>query len=259
MNYLAANDIILESSLAVFAFLFGLAFGSFANVLIHRLPLEESIIKPSSHCPHCKIPIRFYDNIPVLSYIILGGKCRNCGVTISLRYPLIEILMGGLFLGLFFKFGLSWNLLFLIPFVFIMVVHGVIDYQHYLLLDSLNIAAGLPGIVMLILIHDLSLKEGIIGAVAGGGILLLIYLAILLLFKKEGMGQGDIKTAALIGLYLGPAGLIFTFIIASLLGIIFGVVKLLMGKGRMLPFGTMLALGAIIVVFAGEVIWNFVY
>lgn len=244
---------------AFFALIIGLALGSFANVLIHRLPLRQSIIKPSSHCPNCKNPIKFYHNIPIVSYLILKGKCRYCGEPISPQYPLVEAAMGGILCALVFRFGVGAELFFYGVFIFIMIVHAVIDFKDYLLLDVLNIAAGLLGLTGLILFPIFPLIKGLIGAVIGGGLLLLIYLVILILFKKEGLGQGDIKTAAVIGLFLGPVNMIFTFIIASIVGILWGIVRMAMGKGRLLPFGTMLAVGAVVVIFWGEKLVKWIY
>lgn len=178
---------------------------------------------------------------------------------ISPQYPLVEAAMGGLFCALVLKFGPNAKFVFYAAFAFIMMVHAVIDFKNYLLLDAVNIAGGILGLAGLILIPDFSIKAGLIGAVVGGGLLLFIYLIILLLFRKEGMGQGDIKTAAVIGLFLGPVNMIFTFVAASLIGILWGLVRMAMGKGRLLPFGTTLAAGAVIVIFWGDKLMRWFY
>ena len=227
------------------ALILGLIFGSFANVLIHRLPREESIVKPGSHCPECSIPIPWHWNIPLASYIALKGKCRNCGAVIHFRYFLVELVTGLLFLAAMAEFGLSWESLFYAAVFFIMIVHAAIDLEHFLLLDSINIAGAIIGLAGIILIPSLDLIEGIFGAIFGGGLLGLVYLLSLAIFRKRGMGLGDIKTGAVMGLFLGVAPVIFTLLLASLLGIIWGVAKILTGQGRIVPFGTLLAIGAI--------------
>lgn len=232
-------------------FIIGLIFGSFANVLIHRLPQKKSIVKPASNCPHCATPIAFYDNIPIISYILLKGKCRNCGARISFRYPLVEAVTGILFLGAFLKFGSSWEFPLFAAFFFILIVHAFIDYQRFLLLDSLNIAGAVIGIVGLLLIPTLSIIDGLFGAAFGGGLMLLVYSLGLLLFKRRGMGPGDIKTAAVIGLYLGPIPVIHMLLGASIIGLIWGLGRMLTGKGRMVQFGTLMAASAVIMVLAG--------
>ena len=235
-----------------FIFVLGLALGSFANVLIFRLPRKKSIAFPPSNCTSCKTPIKPYDNIPLVSYLILRGRCRHCRAKISLRYPLVELMTGLIFVLLLKHFGPTPQFAFFAVFTFIMLVHAFIDYDYYLLLDSLNIAGLLLGVGILLISKDLDIKEGLFGAVTGGGLLGLVYLLILVLFRKEGMGIGDIKTAFVCGLYLGVIGTIFMFIIASLVGIIWGIGRMTAGKGRLLPFGTMMAPASVIVIFFGD-------
>ena len=241
-----------EDILLPFIFILGLAMGSFANVLIFRMPRRQSIAFPPSNCTSCKTPIKPYDNIPVLSYIILRGRCRACRTKISPRYPLVESMMGILFVLLLRYFGLNLQFAFFAVFTFFMLVHAIIDYEHYLLLDKLNIAAFVLGLAILLSSNELGVKEGLLGAAVGAGLLGLVYVLILVLFKKEGMGLGDIKTAAICGLYLGVVGVIFMFIIASVVGIIWGTGRMCAGKGRMLPFGTMMAPASIFVIFYGD-------
>ncbi|MBC8204480.1 prepilin peptidase [bacterium] len=242
-----------------FTFIMGLAMGSFANVLIYRLPRNMSIIKPSSHCPHCKKSISPLENIPLISYIFLKGKCRSCGARISLQYPIVELMMGILFTAVMIKCGFNWLFLFYSGFCFILVVHAFIDYQHFLLLDVLNIAGAVLGLLCLILVPDLSLKNGLFGALAGGGALLLIYIFTRLVFKREGMGIGDIKTAAVYGLFLGPIHTGFMLLAASLIGVIWGIIRLIAKGEKMLPFGTLMAVSSIVTLFwGGDIIgWYF--
>jgi len=245
--------------LEFFVFLWGLAMGSFGNVLIYRLPRGESIVSPPSHCPGCNVLIKPRDNIPVLSYILLKGRCRECGWKIPARYPVVELLTGLVFLAVFMKYGMSWLTVYYAAFAMIMIVQGFIDGEHFLLLDSLNIAGGFMGIAGLFFIGGLDWREGLGGAVAGGGMLGLVYLLIWGLFRKKGMGLGDIKTAAVAGIFLGPLGVIFMFIFAAAAGILFGLVKMAMGKGRLIPFGAMMAPAAIAVVLFREGLMGWIF
>jgi len=243
-----------------FFFLTGLAFGSFANVLIHRLPRRESIIKPPSHCPSCNELIRPYDNIPLFSYIALLGKCRYCGFKISFRYFLVELLTGLLFAGLFNQFGFSILMLFYTVFAFIMLVHAFIDFEHFLLLDRLNIAAGIFGIAMLILFPQIGILDSIVGTIIAGGMLLSAYFIGILLFKKEGMGFGDIKTAAVCGFFLGPLAVIYMLLISALIGLFWGLIILLIKREKKkIPYGVMMAAASIILIFLKNSIDKLVY
>ena len=235
-----------------FVFLLGLVMGSFGNVLIYRLPRRLSIIHPPSNCPECKSAIRPLDNIPVLSYVLLRGRCRNCSAGIPFRYPLVELLTAVLFISMLWKFGVDLVCLYYVFFGFIMVVHAFIDYKHYLLLDILNAMLFIFGIAGIVFIPRLEVMDGVYGFLTGGGLLALVYVLIYVLFRKEGMGFGDIKTAAVMGIFLGPIGVIFMFIISSIIGIVWGVVRAVMGKGNLVPFGAMMAPGGILVVFLDE-------
>lgn len=242
-----------------FVIFFGLVFGSFANVLIYRMPRRLSIAFPGSYCVHCKEPVKAYDNIPLFSFIILGGKCRKCKGKISWRYPLVEALTAAIFFIVFLKYGMTLKYGYFLIFAFIMMVHGFIDYEHYLLLDWLNLALAVTGIAGLILIPDLDWKEGLFGAIAGGGLLLLVYFLTKMMFRKEGMGIGDIKTALVCGLFLGVERTVFMILLASAVGIVWGIGKMLAGKGRMLPFGTMMAIASFVMMMWGWEVLGWVY
>jgi len=161
----------------------------------------------------------------------------------------MELIMGLIFTAVFLKQGLSWLFLYYALFALIILVQGFIDAEHFLLLDSLNITGGLIGLAGLVLISALNWREGLWGAGVGGGLLGLVYLLIWGLFRKKGMGLGDIKTAAMAGIFLGPWGVIFMFIFAAVAGIIFGIVKMALGKGRLIPFGAMMAPASLAVMF----------
>ncbi|MFH0925817.1 MAG: prepilin peptidase [bacterium] len=242
----------------LFFFVFGSCIGSFLNVCIYRIPKKESLIYPPSHCPNCQQPIRFYDNIPIISYLFLLGRCRWCGERISLRYPLIELITAIAFLGLYLKFGLSIQLFpYLILFSGLITV-SMIDLEYQIIPDRIS----LPGIVIGLLtslILPITFFESILGVLIGGGIfIIVIYLS------KGGMGGGDIKLNAMIGAFLGWKMVLLTVFIGVFLGSIVGIVLLLLKiKGRKdpIPFGPFLSLGAVIAVFWGTQIiqWYFNY
>ena len=224
--------------------LFGLAWGSFLNVVIFRLPLGMSLLRPPSSCPHCKKKITFYDNIPVFSYLFLRGKCRTCGTQIPFSYFLVEILTPLSFLLIYQKHSLSLFFFASCLFASAMIVLGIIDFYHQILPDEIT----LPGLVLALVYapfrSDLNLTQALIGAVVGAGFLLFVYGAYYLLRKKEGLGMGDVTMMLLIGAYLGWQLTFFTLILASFAGAIVGVLFILFQKKDLqysLPFGTFLA------------------
>jgi leader peptidase (prepilin peptidase)/N-methyltransferase len=238
----------------VFTFIFGLCIGSFLNVCIYRLPAAKSISHPRSSCPSCGELIRFYDNIPVLSYLILRGRCRFCRVSISLRYPVVEILCGLFALITFVKFGLTLEALIYFIFIASLLVITFIDIDHQIIPDVIT----LPGIPIFFVasfgLPDIKYLESLLGILVGGGSLLLVAWTYNLVTKKEGMGGGDIKLLAMIGAVIGWKGVLFTIFVASAVGTISGMLVMLKtGKGRKLaiPFGPFLAIGGIAYIFFG--------
>ena len=234
---------------------FGLAWGSFLNVVIYRLPLGMSLVKPASSCPQCKRKIPFYDNIPFFSYLLLRGKCRKCGAKIPLSYFLVEILTPLSFLLVYQKHSLSFFFVASCLFASAMIVLGFIDFYHQILPDEIT----LPGIVLALVYapfrSDLNLTQALIGAVVGAGFLLFIYGAYFLLRKKEGLGMGDVTMMLLIGAYLGWKLTFFTLILASFVGAIVGVFFIFFRKKDFqyaLPFGTFLAPAAYFALLWGE-------
>ncbi|MCM8818971.1 MAG: prepilin peptidase [Candidatus Omnitrophica bacterium] len=240
-------------------FILGLIFGSFANVCIYRLPKGKSIIYPSSFCPNCNKPIKWYDNIPLLSYIILKGKCRYCKSKISFRYFIVELLTGLLFFIIYKKFGLSYlNFVFDI-FVLSLIIVSFIDIDTFLISDVIVIPGIFLGLFFSFLfpkIHNMerlnSFLYSFIGAIVGGGVL--IFLAIIgkLLFKKEAMGGGDVKLLAMIGAFLGWKPILLTLFFASVIGVLISLILIMMKKKKVddyIPFGPYLAIGAIISIF----------
>jgi len=254
------TDFSLEFSIA--AFVFGLCIGSFLNVCIYRLPARKSLVHPGSTCPSCGQPIRFYDNIPVISYLLILGRCRHCKASISPRYPLVEVLGGLLALGTFMKFGPSLQMLVFFGFMATLLVVTFIDLDHQIIPNVIT----LPGIPLMLLaglaVPGVSLQEALLGLVVGGGSLYLVAWGYHAFTGKEGMGGGDIKLLAMIGALIGWKGVLFTIFISSAIGSMAGILVMLATRGSMklkIPFGPFLSIGAILYVFLGQEIihWYF--
>jgi leader peptidase (prepilin peptidase) / N-methyltransferase len=239
----------------VFAFLVGCCFGSFYNVLIHRLPAGQSIVRPGSHCPRCGHAISFYDNIPLLSYLILRGKCRHCRALIPFRYPLVEALTGILTLLLYLRCGLTQQCFIEWVFVSLLIIITFIDLDTYLIPDVLSVTGMIAGFAFSFVSLRLSWSESLIGIVMGGGFFYLVAITFLYIRHKEGLGGGDIKLLAMIGAFLGWPGVVFTVLAASLIGTVAGLAimwRSRKGLGAMIPFGPFLASGAVLYVFWGD-------
>ncbi|HEX6865579.1 MAG TPA: prepilin peptidase [Thermoanaerobaculia bacterium] len=250
----------------VYVGLFGLIVGSYLNVLIHRLPLGMSTVTPRSRCPACAAPIRALDNLPVLSFLLLRGRCRSCGARISWRYPLLEAATALLFMGCAVAYGLTLPALMAAVFCCLMIVLAMIDVDHMILPDRIT----WPGIALGFLFHGaIVLALGLswrhmlgplFGALLGGGLPLAIYGVWWLIRREEGLGLGDAKMMALIGTFLEWKALLVAFFFAVLAGSIVGLA--LMGRSgeglrTRLPFGAFLALGGLIALFAGPAIIGF--
>ncbi len=255
-------ELIPLSILGSFAFILGSLIGSFLNVCIYRLPREESIIFPVSHCMTCQTPIKFYDNIPILSYIILRGKCRHCREPFSIQYPIVEALNGLIFLGTFFAFGLTGLTLVYSIFISAMLVVTVIDFHHQIIPDEISVG-GIPiGFFAAILVLPLTWTDSLLGIVIGGGILLTFGLFWLFVFKIEGMGMGDVKLMATVGAFLGWKMAILTIIAGSFFGSIVGVILMgVSGKDlkTKIPFGSFLAPTAALAIFWGNDLLNWYF
>ena len=233
---------------------FGAAIGSFLNVCIWRIPEGRSIVSPPSHCPACGHEIRFYDNIPVISYLLLGGRCRDCRDKISARYPLVELLTAALAAILFWKYGLSLKFLFSFLFVATLVVITFIDLDHQIIPDVISLP-GIPIFFLLALfVMGLPFLESLLGILIGGGSLYLVAACYELITKREGMGGGDIKLLAMLGAFLGWKSLLFIVLVSSLLGALVGI-TLMIWKGRdmkyAVPFGPFLSVAAVAYIFFG--------
>ena len=270
----------LSTFIGIFVFLFGLIIGSFLNVCIVRIPSGKSIVLPASACPKCGLAIRPYDNIPVVSYLLLRGKCRGCKTKISWMYPLVELLTGLLFLGCFYVFGISVETAKWAAFSAIMVVLVFTDLRERILPDVVNftgLAIGLifslftkptDGTALWIANHlfdypppapVISLVDAILGAAVGGGLLWLVSEAYFKLRGREGMGLGDVKMMLMAGAFLGAKRTLLTILAGSLLGSVLGVAIILARRKDAdyeLPFGTFLGAAALLVVFFGTPLVN---
>ncbi|MBL7032961.1 MAG: prepilin peptidase [Candidatus Delongbacteria bacterium] len=246
----------------LFALVLGLVVGSFGNVLIHRLPQKQSIIKPGSHCPACDQQLSWYDNIPLLSWLLLGGKCRSCGVRIAWRYPLVELATGLLFLLCSLLLPDWRHFLFYLPLLIVAIPLTLIDYDHLLLPDRLVYPLIVAGLVVNGINALLPLPQQILpvwSGLAGGGFALALFYIIaalsLRLLGKEGIGGGDIKLVAALGLFAGMSGIMVGIFLASLLGTLWQG-ALILGRrrqtSRYFPFGPYLILGTLVAVLWGE-------
>ena len=229
--------------------LLGGLIGSFLNVVAHRVPRGESLVTPGSHCPACDAPVRPYDNIPVLSWLLLRGRCRNCGVRISPRYPLVELLTAAVFVIVVALNGLDEDLLLELPFVAALIALAAIDLDHRLLPNRIVYPLAAWGVVATLLVERPDLAENL---VAGAGAFTFLFLAVLA--YPRGMGMGDVKLAGVMGLYLGlsviPA-LLIAFLAGSVVGLTMIAREGASARKKAVPFGVFLALGGIVALLAG--------
>lgn len=245
-------------------FIIGCALGSFLNVVIYRVPKDKSIILPASYCPKCKRPIKPWENIPLLSYIIIGGKCVGCGERISLVYPAVEASMGLFAVVLLAHFGWGGDLLLYGAMTATLLALSVIDIQTFRLPNRIVLTGAIIAIVLTLLLpNERSFNERFLSMAFGGlvglGLLGLMGLFGKLLFRKDTLGMGDVKLAGMMGLYLGPARTGGMFILGVFIGAIVGSAMIIAGGkkwGQRIPFGPYLALGGIISLLWGESLWR---
>jgi leader peptidase (prepilin peptidase)/N-methyltransferase len=243
----------------VFGFVLGTVIGSFLNVCIHRIPQGKSIATPSSHCPHCKTPIRFYDNIPLVSFIWLRARCRACHAPISFQYPLVEFLMGLFSVMLLVRYGISTLCLIYFSLFASLTLISFIDLSHRIIPDVISLPGILIGLIISLLHPQLSIKNALIGALLGGGALYIVASLYQIVTKREGMGGGDVKLLAMIGAFIGWKGVLFTILCSSFVGSIVGVMLMLFSLADSkyaVPFGPFLSLGAVIYVLWGQGLIN---
>ena len=231
--------------------LFGALFGSFLNVLILRLPQDESIVYPGSHCPRCDKPIAWYDNIPVLSWVMLGGKCRHCREPISVQYPLIELTTALLWMVAAWHYGATVTALAAAIFGTLLMGIAITDARHYLIPDEYTWGGLVIGLLLSLRGGWDGLLQAVIGAVTGFVILYVVAVAGKKVFGKEAMGGGDIKMMAMVGAFVGWKGVLLTIFGGSLLGTLI-FVPLQLKQKRLVPFGIFLAAAAGLTFVFGE-------
>ncbi len=230
----------------------GLVIGSFLNVCIHRIPLGLSVIRPKSACPACSQAIAWRDNIPLVSFFILGRKCRACRQPISVQYPLVEMMNTLGFVAIVMKFGLGLESLVYALFFSALLTITWIDFYHQIIPDVISLPGILIGLVCAATILPLEIIDSLIGVLVGGGILWGLAAISPFLFGKEGLGGGDIKLLAMMGAFLGWQGALLSLMIAAVLGSVVGVTLIVlkfMSRSQYIPFGPFLALGAIVALF----------
>lgn len=230
-------------------FILGTIIGSFLNVCIYRIPAGLSIIKPRSRCPQCLEPIRWYHNIPILSWLLLKGRCAYCSAPVSIRYPLVEALTGALFALFFYRFAFHPVTLVFWLLCAALVVISFIDLDHQIIPDVISLPGILIGFLCSFVVPWVTWQSSLLGIVAGGGSLLLIALGYELLARKEGMGLGDVKLLAMLCAFLGVRAVFPIIFIGSVLGTLVGVPLMLIKKADRklaIPFGPFLACGALV-------------
>lgn len=238
--------------------IFGLVVGSFLNVCIYRIPRKISIIKPFSFCPSCGNTIKPWHNIPLISYILLRGRCAYCGERISLRYPLVEALNGFLYLLAYLYFGCTLILPFILLFISALIIISFIDLDFQIIPDVISIPLIFTGLILSMLPHNsgavTDIKESLMGIAVGGGSLLLVSI-----ISRGGMGGGDVKLIAAVGAFIGWKSALLTIFIGSLIASIVGIVILKKTGNRKIPFGPFLSLGALICLFWAERILSWIF
>ena len=235
-------------------FLTGLMIGSFLNVIIYRLPLNKSIIFPSSHCPNCETKLKYYDLIPILSYISTKGKCKYCGEKISLQYPIVELLTALLFLLTFLKYGLNAEFIIMLIVISSLIIVSFIDLEHQIIPNEITFSLIPLGLVMSVFLNHISFINSLLGLVIPVGLLLLIAF-----IYKKGMGIGDVKLIGMIGVFVGWKYALISIFIGSLLGSIYGIFMMAtdkMSRKTRIPFGPFISSGAVIMILWGDFLIN---
>jgi len=238
--------------------LLGACLGSFLNVVIHRLPRGQSLVRPRSRCPICARPIRALENIPLVSYVLLGGRCRGCAARIPWRYPVVEALGAGLTVAAVVTAASPLDALARTMFVLALLAVVFIDLDCRIIPDAITLPLVVVGLLWS-LVGPLSVWDAVLGVVAGGGGLLLVAWGYQRLTGREGLGMGDVKLMGMIGAFLGWSGALSTVLLGSLVGTLVGLGLILSGRGNRLtalPFGTFLAPAAWFVFFLGAHLWQ---
>lgn len=232
----------------------GLVWGSFLNVVIHRLPRRQSLVWPGSACPACGHAIRWHDNVPVVGWLMLRGRCRHCGAPISIRYPIVESMTAGAFLACYWAVGPHLLLVPRLVLAAALIALFAIDLEHQLLPDRITLPGIVAGLVFSLFLPP-GLRDAVIGVLIGGGVLWVLSETYFRVRGIEGMGFGDVKMLAMVGAWLGVKMVIVTFILSSMLGGLVGVILIGSRRADMatrVPFGTMLAVAALVASVYGE-------
>ena len=253
----------MDNSTLVLVALLGLCVGSFLNVCIYRLPRGESVMSPPSRCPQCGRSLRWFDNIPVVSWVFLRGRCGQCGASISVQYPIIEIVTALIWVLIAWLTPPGWLLASRLVLGTALIVLFMIDLEHQLLPNAIT----LPGIVVGFLFSLVSGPgpiDALIGILVGGGVLYAIAAGYYFVRKEEGMGMGDVKMLAMVGAFLGWKAVLLTLVLSSFAGAVLGVLIMVWHRGDLryaLPFGTFLALGTLVAMLVGDPIlsWYFAF
>jgi len=256
--------------IAALFFVFGSIIGSFLNVCIVRLPKEESVVRPRSHCVKCKKLIPWYDNIPLLSYLLLLGKCRNCKTKISFRYFLVELITAVTFVLFYLMFGLNMLCISYLIMICGFIVATFVDFEHRIIPDEVSVGGMFVGIILSFLIPSLhkvssfeltglwpniiSMGYSILGVLVGGGSIYLMGILGDIIFKKESMGGGDVKLLAMVGAFLGWKYALLSFFIAPFFGAVYGLIEKIRTKDSAIAYGPFLVLGSLISLFFGDYI-----
>ncbi len=256
----------LDLLIPLFVFICGAMTGSFLNVCIVRLPLEKSIIFPGSHCVACRTPIRWYDNIPLISWLVLGGRCRACKEKISFRYWLVELITGLMFVVLYCHYGMQPVLVPYLVMVSGFIVATFVDFEHRIIPDEVSIGGMAAGLVFSLFVpqlhgvHSPFLGVGLsaLGLLAGGGAIYLMGMIGDLVFRKETMGGGDVKLMGMIGAFMGWKLALLTFFLSPFFGAVYGIVEKIRTKDSTIAYGPFLILGALVSLFWGDLIIQYV-
>lgn len=243
-----------DTLLIIFGGLLGAVLGSFLNVCILRWPADQSVVRPASHCPKCDYALRWYDNIPLLSWLQLRGKCRQCGAPISIQYPLIELVMALIWAGFTWWFGPSLELFRGAVFLSILLGIGVSDARTFIIPDEFSLGGLVIGLLFSLPGGYEIIGERMFGAAVGFGILWLVAVVGKKVFKEEAMGGGDIKMMAMVGAFLGWAGVLLTIFLGSVVGVLIFLPALRSERRKHVPFGVALSIAAAIVYVAGGAI-----
>jgi len=243
-----ANEVVLGLAAAI-----GAAVGSFLNVCIVRLPADESVVRPPSRCPGCREPIAWYDNIPLVSWVVLRGRCRRCGQPISWQYPLVELTVAAIWLAAAWWWGPTVAALSGALFATLLLGIAVTDARHYLIPDEYTIGGTVIGLALSLFGGYRGLLDAVMGAALGFALLFVVGLVGRWMFKEEAMGGGDVKMMAMVGTFVGWKGVLLTIFLGALVGsIVF--VPLTLRKKRLVPFGVFLAVGAMVTYLAGDAV-----